>query len=186
MPPENDPPRLRPLTPPSFDERLDNLERVVFAGEDLASAVERLGMNANALGEALLTVDKNQQMLTRLGRQLEAVEAASATKDDVKAQAKETRSELLEYRRHVIARSYAASVIGLALLFGIGLAVANDIANRTRASQQQCEMAQQQRRAVIGYLTQVEQYGNVPALRAAAQHIVTTLPPIQCDAGRFG
>lgn len=181
MPPESDGrTRLTALNQPSLEERLENLEHVVFEGEDLAHAVERLGMNANALGEALLTVDKNQQMLTRLGKQLQDVEQKSATKVDVDQRVRATQAELSRYRKHVVARAYTAAVVVLALFFAIGLAIANDVADRSRNQYQQCVAGLRQRNAVVAYLTQVEQYGSVQALRDSAKQVVDALPPFTC------
>lgn len=187
MPPESDDGRTRltPLHQPTLLERLENLEQVVFEGEDLATAVERLGMNASALGEALLTVDKNQQMLTRLGKQLQDVENRSATKVDVDQRVRATQAELERYRTHVVARAYTAAVIVLALFFAIGLAVANDVADRSRNQYQQCVAGLRQRNAVVEYLNDVQRYGTVATLRESAGRVVEALPAFTCDKKAF-
>lgn len=71
-------------------ERMQRLEDMMRAWRDseaaatyLNESVERLGMNASALGEALLKVDQQQQLLTRLGQDISNVEAKSVSYEEV-------------------------------------------------------------------------------------------------------
>jgi hypothetical protein len=66
-----------------IDARIRRLEDVAFEGEGLTRAVDRLGLNADALSEAILTVDRNQQKLTQLGTELTEVRTRKADTVDV-------------------------------------------------------------------------------------------------------
>lgn len=54
----------------------------------LKDSVGRLSLDATALGEALLQVDRNQQKMTQLGRQLSIVDQEKASKGEVDAKVK--------------------------------------------------------------------------------------------------
>jgi hypothetical protein len=95
--------------PETLEERVARLEDVAFEGDGLTRAVTRLGLNANALGEALLTVDRNQQQLTKLGGELQQVQASAATKDEVHEKAATVAAVEREARRTL------AVVIGTAI-----------------------------------------------------------------------
>lgn len=101
----------------SLEQRVARLEDVAFEGDGLARAVTRLGLNANALGEAILTVDRNQQRLTRLGQQLEKVEANTVTTQDHEIITQELRDDIVRsatsLSRNLRKRAYIACVLVL-------------------------------------------------------------------------
>lgn len=83
--------------PNNLEDRVSRLEDVAFEGDGLTRAVTRLGLNANALGEALLTVDRNQQQLTKLGKELHELDEKSATTQDILHVREERRRSLLRF-----------------------------------------------------------------------------------------
>lgn len=106
----------------SIELRVRRLEDIAFEGDGLTRAVTRLGVNASALGEALITVDRNQQRLTSLGLQLEHVQNNGALKAEVAEVEQRTAESITSYRKQVIARVYACAVVFLALIVGAALA----------------------------------------------------------------
>ncbi len=89
-----------------LEQRVARLEGMADAagpeGVRLADSVERLGLNANALGEALLQVDRNQQSLSRLGKQLSDVEANVVPRAEVEDRVDRLRRERRAALRHVV------------------------------------------------------------------------------------
>lgn len=121
-----DDPRNRPKRPDTgvmeeLELRLRRLEDIAFEGDGLTRAVTRLGVNATALGEALITVDRNQQRLTRLGQQLEEIESNTATKAAVEATEKRGAVALKSYRKQQVGRIYAIAISVFALVCAVVL-----------------------------------------------------------------
>lgn len=105
----------------SIDERLRRLEDVAFEGDGLTRAVTRLGLNADALGEALLTVDRNQRQLAELDHTIQGVERRSASKEDLKKAREEQEQTTLEFRKNTLRRIYSTGIwLALALLVASG------------------------------------------------------------------
>ena len=114
--------------PLTVEGRLERLERVMRAireqrteGFRLAESVDRLGLNAGALQEALLQVDRNQQTLTKLGKELEETKAIVVPREEHAQRDEERSQELAAYRRSVTGKMYAWGVAGLAALLTVGL-----------------------------------------------------------------
>lgn len=89
-----------------IQDRIQHLESIAFEGDGLTRAVSRLGMNASALGEALLTVDKNQQKLAQVSRDLTALREDTVPREEA---TKVARALSGKARRHL-------GVVGVAVL----------------------------------------------------------------------
>lgn len=100
----------------SLEERVRRLEDVAFEGDGLTRAVERLGLNASALGDALLTVDKQQQMLTKLGREVAEVTIKT---DDVARTQDRRRTADLHFRKRALTRIYMTAMLLVLALVGL-------------------------------------------------------------------
>lgn len=114
-----------------LEERLRRLEDVAFEGQSLTRAVTRLGLNADALSDALQTVDRNQQRLTALGDQLERVEAEKADSTVVDAQ---VHAEA-RVRRMAVGFIVFAVVLVVVMLLGL-TSQAYDACTRRQAATQ--------------------------------------------------
>lgn len=119
----------------TVEERIKRLEDIAFEGDGLTRAVTRLGLNASALGEALLTVDRQQQTLTRLGQELNEVKETTPSKDDVNNVATDSRRA---GRQLVFLIVLPIALVLAALTFGI-----------SEAAHDACEKRQASTRAVI-------------------------------------
>lgn len=90
----------------------------------LAQSVGRLGENANALGEALLTVDRNQQQLAKLAGQLDQVRQEAVSKEDLESAKQETVQSAQEFRKVALSRIYTTVILMIvAALFIVGFYV---------------------------------------------------------------
>lgn len=87
--------------------------------ERLNNSIARLGVGASDLGEALKTVDKNQQVLTRLGKELAEVKKKTVTKEQLEEQAR-VDEEAAAAKRRTRVRRVAAAGAALLLLLLIG------------------------------------------------------------------
>ncbi len=89
-----------------LEQRVSRLEGMAAIsgpeGVRLADSVDRLGLNANALGEALLQVDRNQQSLTKLGKQLSDVEATVVPRAEVEDRVDHLRQERRRALHHLV------------------------------------------------------------------------------------
>jgi hypothetical protein len=143
----------------SLEGRVGRLERVYTALKDqrtdgvlLADSVDRLGTNANALQEALLQVDRNQQALSQLGTQLADVEREAATKTDLAATKAEQDAQAREFTSATLRRTY---LIGLLLLAGLaiaGLVVSEVLRHRTETQISVCNQRNQQTEMIVQVL----------------------------------
>lgn len=168
----------------TLDERVKRLEDIAFEGDGLTRAVTRLGLNATALGEALMTVDKNQQQLTKLGRQLDNVEAKSATKQDVEAESQKVRAAVKANREQQRGRIYASLILLTAVLAGVALAAANYVETQKRRDYQECLNTSERVTAFADYMRTVRDNSVVPKIRAAADEVLLSLPTQSCEAIR--
>lgn len=116
----------------TLEQRIARLEDIAFEGEGLTRAVTRLGVNANALGEALLTVDRNQQALAKLGKELKEV--------DDKIVPIEVIDEKVEEGQRARRRQLLALAACTATLFGIVFYV-SDSAHDACENRQRATMA---------------------------------------------
>lgn len=171
-------------TPESLEERVARLEDVAFEGDGLTRAVTRLGLNANALGEALLTVDRNQQQLTKLGGELARVQETTATKEEVEKRHRQQEAELRAYRQNVLGKAYLAVVLSMAILGFAGLFLANYLDGQRALRYRECLAAQQQISAVSKFLMAVRDNGTVPEIKETAGVALEEFPPISCEGVR--
>lgn len=98
-------------------DRVRRLEDVAFDGDGLQRSVTRLGMNATALGDALLQVDRNQQALTKLGTELRTVQETTVPREEVESRIEDERRQ----RIHDIVRT--AIIMGISILLATYIAV---------------------------------------------------------------
>lgn len=97
------------------EQILANLQAERIESDRLSLSVGRLGDGATTLGEALLRVDRNQQQLTKLGRQLSEVEQATDRKAD-RAEVTATADHLTLQRRQLALRFIFAGLVSAAIL----------------------------------------------------------------------
>lgn len=119
---------------------LVNLQAELIEANRLNESVERLGEGATSLGEALLAVDKQQQTLTRLGRQLNDVEQQAATKQDLHMTREDVAAETAQLRRKALFRlgmalAVVAAVLGYEAITTHRYRMANYESCQARASQ---------------------------------------------------
>lgn len=170
----------------SLEQRVARLEDVAFEGDGLARAVTRLGLNANALGEAILTVDRNQQRLTRLGQQLEEVEANTVTTQDHALITQELRDDIVRtatgLSRNLRKRAYiACGIVLIASMCGVYYAYWS-AAERTYS---ECiTRVSNSKAAVSFYEKQLARTDLTPGIRSILSSIrVSALKGAQIDCG---
>lgn len=120
----------------SVIERLERLERMaqryrdtVAAERGLETSVTNLGMTAESLATALVTVDHNQQMLSKLGVEIKEVTAKSATVEEKVEGAVKTA---VNARRSVLTKIYGMAIsFGLVAVVGV-VGVTNYAENQDR------------------------------------------------------
>ena len=162
------------------EERLRRLEDMAFEGDGLQRSVTRLGMNANALGEALMQVDRNQQALSKLGRELESVQSEKASKVEVNDAADKTLKELKSYRRKVLQRSYMAGVSMLGVLAILGMLAGAYVESARQQAELNCQRSEARASAVADYLREVQESSTNPALQESAGRIVREIDNVAC------
>lgn len=181
------------------EERLKLLEAHIEVQEEILTAmqaerieairldesVNRLGLNASALGEALLTVDQNQQILTRLGRELQEVKDTAVTAeqlDEVKVasvseeQVEERAKAVEEQTRVAEARSRNRMIaIGVVLLLVSLLGLGGGLRLKQRQDRQDYENCLQSQRTLTGvraFLESVSANSTVPAIKDSATNLL--------------
>lgn len=117
----------------TIEERVRRLEDVAFEGDGLTRSIDRLGLNADALGQALLQVDKQQQVLTKLGTEIGEVRDASITRNEVRETERRRATDTLSFRKTLLSRIYATAII-LALLIVGTIAGLQERADKQRES----------------------------------------------------
>lgn len=123
------------------EEEINGIRAELIEAERLTNSVDRLGLGASALGDALLQVDKQQQVLTRLGQDLKRVEGKTedaASKDEVSTQIRR-----MDAVRHRILYPAIVSVAVVALGFGFFI---------SQAAYESCERRQHGTRVVAEVL----------------------------------
>lgn len=150
------------------DDRLRRLEDIAFEGDGLTRAVTRLGMNANALGEALLTVDKNQQQLTKLGRELKEVRRNAVS--DFEVQATVRAEKKLERRKLILGVIFPVVLVLSSLLFAL-----------SEAAHDACEKRQRATQAVIDTLVTFRNPNTADKIDAGVDRLEATLKQ-SCDS----
>jgi hypothetical protein len=176
---------------PNVENRLQRLERVMLAINDqrtegfrLAESVDRLGLNAGALQEALLQVDRNQQTLTRLGKELEETKATVVPRAEHQHLDEVRQQELREYRQTLKTRLYTWSVAALAGLLVLGVLGANYLNGSAARARAVCEERNVTMQAQRDYLKQVAENSTNPVLARAATEAVNSWVIADCDALR--
>lgn len=168
----------------TLDERVQRLEDIAFEGDGLRRSVDRLGLNANALGEALRTIDRNQQRMTQLGREVEEVQNNAATKKQLAAATAKHQAELRKYRQTVLGRAYAGGIALAGLLAVISLAAVNYVEAQKRADYRQCLASVDTRDSITEFLSAVRDNSIVPAIRQSADEVLGDFRPVDCERFR--
>lgn len=88
-------------------EILTQIQAELIESDRLLDSVGRLGAGAGALADALIKVDMQQQMLSRLGRQLDEVQANSTTAEEVEAKVKHAKRLATDETAEATARARA-------------------------------------------------------------------------------
>lgn len=142
-----------------LEAHIDVQEQILMAiqaerieADRLEASVGRLGENTSALSAALLLVDKNQQQLTKLGRQITAVEETSATKVDLVKAAKEQARVTREFRKTTLARIYTTGILLILFLAGGSVAVAQYQQNHRDVAVVTCQDRNEQNQIIIDIL----------------------------------
>lgn len=118
-----------------LERRLALLEDLAFDSFGLQSSVDRLGLNAAALGEALLQVDRHQQQLTQFGHKLRSVESHSVSDIEVHAITQaEARRVKHERRQSMAIVIFPVVLVLLALMYGVDRASHSSCENRHLAT----------------------------------------------------
>lgn len=176
---------------PTLEERVATMERILTAlrgqqrdGVRLAESVDRLGLNAGALQEALLQVDRNQQALTRLGQELEDTKAKIIPRAEHDDRERERSRELIAYRRQLVHKIWAYSAAALVSLLAIGGATAVYVDHLKERNIQVCTEQNMVAQAQNDYLAEVVNSSTNPVLVKAAEDAITAHPLADCDALR--
>ena len=176
---------------PTIEQRLSAVERILSVirgqqhdGYRLAESVDRLGLNAGALQEALLQVDRNQQALSQLGRELEETKRVVVPRAEHEGLEEQRRQELRAYRRAILKRIYAYSLLAAAVLLGIGVLASTYLTGVEKRQYELCvdrneSLAVQQR-----YLEAVVENSTNPVLQDAAQRVIDATPIPDCESLR--
>lgn len=125
--------------PESLEDRVQRLEDVAFEGGGLTRSIDRLGLNANALGEALLQVDRQQQTLTKLGTELADVRDTSATKVEVALDARKRASESVDFRKRLLSRIYGSALLLVIVLVALVAGLQARAASQRESRKTLCE-----------------------------------------------
>lgn len=143
-----------------LEEQLAALQADQVRTDRLGRSVERLGAGAADLGEALRIVDKNQQVLTRLGKELAAVREDAATKQELEQARVKAEQDLTRRRRRVLAQVLAATVVLLVVLAIIIISAVHyernqriDEAERRAANIANCERRNEQAQIMADLFT---------------------------------
>jgi hypothetical protein len=157
-------------------ENLTNIHEMLLEQDRLTESIGRLGEGAGSLSVALLQVDAQQKILTRLGEDLQQVKEHSATTEDVEekvAEAKELAEAKLKATRRKLVR-WLTVVVMLAVIIAyftvqyLQSEKADRIAN--------CERQQRTNAAVVGYLQSVADNSSNPEIKQSAQDVIGALP----------
>lgn len=176
-----------------LSERMLKLEAMMRAFRDseaaatyLKDSVERLGLNATALGEALLQVDRNQQTLTNLGKQLDRVAGSTPTKTEVEAK----HHQLEEFTKASRRNLFLQMMAGLAFLTCVVLYMSYQDSQHREVAYKVCQDQSEQNTKVGVYLADaVESAKKRPGItpeqialieRQAAQ-LREAFPPVSCE-----
>ena len=177
--------------PVTVESRLLRLERVMLAINDqrtegfrLAESVDRLGLNAGALQEALLQVDRNQQTLTKLGKELEETKAIVVPREEHQRLDQERQQELQTYRRSLRTRLYGYSLAGVAALIAVGLLLSTYIDHTKQKNFEACVKRNANLEATRDYLVAARNNSTDPALVNAAERVINDLQPVDCETLR--
>lgn len=119
--------------------------------ERLTDSVGRLGEGANALGEALLTVSKQQQRLADIEKELvPREEIESKLSNAAEKQAKTT----LEFRKRTLARIYATGLLLTLLLSVLGAVAYSYHQSKLSAQKDICQARSEQTSIIIDVLVE--------------------------------
>lgn len=181
---------VMPATP-TLEDRLQAVERIlnIIRGEQrdgyrLAESVDRLGLNAGALQEALLQVDRNQQALSQLGRELEETRKVVVPRVEHESLEEQRREELRAYRRTVMRKITGWAIAGVAMLLGGGVLAATYLDGVKARNYDVCLEQNAVAEAQNEYLQAVIDNSTNPVLREAAQRTIEAHPLADCAALR--
>lgn len=138
----------------------------------LSQSVERLAMGSDALVAALLQVDRNQQQIAKLDKDIKAVECQVTPVKDIKDQIRKTRRRLIAI--------VASGVLLTVALYLIGTRYADA---RAREEYLNCQQRLATAAAIQSYLTVVAAESTNPDLKKSAQEIIDLYPanPLPCE-----
>lgn len=143
--------------------------------ERLTDSVDRLGMGATALGEAILQVDRNQQTLTKLGGELREVKSLAATKED-------HAKALVELHKVRRTRNLMIWAIGGVIVMGTltGLYLNEQ---QQEEAYKACVSGKATGAAVQTFLTTVAENSTTPAVKKSATDLVNAFNgrPVQAE-----
>ena len=161
--------------------QMAGIQAELIESDRLTNSVDRLGAGASELGEALLQVDRNQQMLTKLGREIDVVASSSATKDEVAEAKAAADMAMAKYRRRVYGWSAVMTVLGLAAIATLGFLLNHTIERQNDIDAEACARSTATRDVVVKYLSDVEQHSTNPILRESAGDVVRAFSgPVDC------
>ena len=175
------------MTTESVEDRLARLEDIAFQGDGLERAVNRLGVNATALGDVLLTVDRNQQQLSKLGSELNQVRETTATKTDIAAQVQRAEG----FRKRVLTRITATAILLFLGALGLVAYQHQRVSAATAQRQQLCAVQSQANTAIQDFVSSQKtierQFSSSPALTqrlASLDQLASSFPLRSCRGGK--
>lgn len=157
-------------------EILISIQAELIESERLTESIGRLGEGAGSLSAALLQVDRQQQTLTRLGRELQTVKDESITGKDVEEKVTAAK-ELVEARQRTVRKKLMRGLVGVLVLAAI-IAFASVQylqAEKTRRIAN-CERNAATNAAVVKFLNTVAGNSQVPKIKQSAQDVIDALP----------
>lgn len=154
----------------------------VREGIRLTDSVERLGFNATALSEALQQVDRNQQTLTKLGKELDATKRVVVPREEHVRREAERRVEQQMYRRRAMHRMYSSAVLVVAIVAGLTVAGLAYLDQTREHAYDVCVANNKANAATSDYLRAVAATSTNDNLREVAEHALIGFQSSDCGA----
>lgn len=157
-------------------EILTNIQEMLLEADRLTDSIGRLGEGAGSLSAALLQVDSQQKLLTRLDEDLQQVKDQAATTEDVEAKVAAAK-ELVDAKQKATRRKIALWLLATLLVTVVVGYFGVQYVHRVQATNiATCERQQRTNAAVVEYLQTVADNSQNAEIKRSAQDLINSLP----------